>query len=89
MGSKLLKEIINRIKGKVQKKAVEEPQYIYSVREGICGTFFYHIALNGKCLCGNKDTMPTSIPLDSWGVRTHLKERYCKKCEEILRGDHE
>lgn len=51
--------------------------------EGISGTFYYHLAKREtpqRALCG-KETMATSIPLESWGSRGHLLERYCKECE--------
>ena len=57
------------------------------VVEGLAGYYFYHISktgLTGKpALCGDSKVMCTFVPMDSWGVQTHLNERYCKKCEAI------
>ena len=50
--------------------------------ENIAGTWFYHLAVDGKALCG-VSVMPTQISLDAWGVKTHLNERYCSKCKEL------
>lgn len=57
--------------------------------EGIHGTFHYHYPdRTGKhALCGETLVMPTLIPVSAWGVRTHLHERYCKKCEDIAFGE--
>lgn len=54
----------------------------YTISESIHGNFFYHIAVDGKALCGEKITMSTSIPFSYWGKKGHLNERYCKKCEK-------
>jgi hypothetical protein len=69
-----------------KKKKVVSPKY--EIVESIFGNFLYHIALDGEPLCGKAriETMPTSIPLSAWGVRGHLKERYCKECERIYRS---
>lgn len=50
--------------------------------EGIAGTWYYHLAQDGKSLCGAK-TMSTQVPLHTWGFKGHLNERYCSKCKEI------
>lgn len=55
-----------------------------SIREGIHGTFFYHLAKDGVPLCGNENTMVTRVPLSCWNVKTHLNERYCKECNIIF-----
>lgn len=51
------------------------------IGEGIHGTFSYHLHVEGthQGLCGTQ-IMRTSVPLESWGVVTHLGERYCEKC---------
>lgn len=54
------------------------------IAEGVAGTWFYHLAYEGeyKSLCG-KDVMHTEIPMNTWGFRGHLNERYCHDCEEM------
>jgi hypothetical protein len=50
--------------------------------EGSSGTWFYHFSDDGKTArCGAK-AMSTEVPESSWGVVTHLKERYCRVCAE-------
>ena len=58
-----------------------------TIRESIHGNFFYHLAKDGKALCGEKITMVTSLPLRYWGVTTHLQERYCTECEDAYDGE--
>ena len=55
-----------------------------TVVEGIEGTWHYHLLIAGQhdALCGNGAVISTSLPVESWGVRTHLNERYCVVCEE-------
>jgi hypothetical protein len=59
----------------------------FMITEGVHGYFHYHISYVdtfSKSLCGkNETTMWTDIPMDTWGFRGHLKERYCKECKEI------
>ena len=59
---------------------------LFQVVEGIAGMWHYHLAPIGgpmtKSLCG-KDTMLTHVPIDTWGFRGHLRETYCRKCEEL------
>jgi hypothetical protein len=58
--------------------------------EGIEGYYFYHLSESGKnmqqALCGNRNVMLTNLRLSSWGTKSHLNERYCKKCEELSKG---
>jgi len=54
-----------------------------SIREGISGYYYYHIAINEIPLCGNKNTMKTELPLASWEIKSHIGETYCKECEEL------
>lgn len=54
-----------------------------TLREGVAGYWHYHLAVDGKPLCGNKDTMTSGSRLDTWGFRGHLKETYCKECEKV------
>jgi hypothetical protein len=66
------------------KKSIKKE---YIVTEGIHGYWFYHISEKDnsiKSLCG-KDTMPTSIPLENYGIKGdgHIPEKFCKECEEI------
>uniref|UniRef100_A0A6H1ZKU7 Uncharacterized protein n=1 Tax=viral metagenome TaxID=1070528 RepID=A0A6H1ZKU7_9ZZZZ len=54
----------------------------FIITEGISGTWFYHISKKNnfvRSLCG-KPTMKTSLTFRSWGIKTHLNERYCEKC---------
>ena len=65
----------------------------FMITEEWTGYFHYHISncdTFTKPICG-KDitTMQTSIPLDTWGVITHLKEKYCDKCKEIYNEEKE
>lgn len=57
----------------------------YQVVEGICGTWYYHLAKKdespNRALC-DAQTMSTKIPVTTWGLITHLNERYCKKCKK-------
>lgn len=55
------------------------------ITEGISGTWYYHLSEAGtdaRGLCGAR-TMHTAIPLSRWGVKGHLKERYCEECQGI------
>lgn len=57
------------------------------ITEGAPGYWHYHISYVEtfiKPLCG-KDltTMWTNLPMNTWGMKTHLKERYCTECKEI------
>lgn len=56
------------------------------VAEGIHGTFYYHLRRPDDHfgLCGDR-VMHTSIPVSAWGSRTHLKERWCSRCEKAAR----
>lgn len=59
----------------------------FMITEEWTGYFYYHISYRNTYtipICG-KDitTMYTAIPLDAWGVVTHIKERYCPKCKEL------
>lgn len=58
-----------------------------TIRESIHGNFFYHLAINNKALCGKKITMHTNLSIETWGMKTHLNEKYCKECQEIK--DHD
>ena len=51
--------------------------------EGVESTFHYHLRIKGekKPLCGYKYVMHTDLPIDTWGLKTHLNERYCSECE--------
>lgn len=56
-----------------------------TIRESIHGNFFYHIAEGNTPLCGNANTMITSVPLSCWGIKTHLHEKYCMICDKIFK----
>jgi len=59
------------------------------VCEGIFGTFHYHVCNEEHpwtAFCGAK-TMPTKVPVETWGMKTHLCERYCEKCGQHITGE--
>ncbi len=58
-------------------------KFIITIRENIYGYYFYHIAKDNEPICGCENTMPTNLPIESWGKKTHIGERYCKKCSGI------
>jgi hypothetical protein len=47
------------------------------ITKGVAGTYLYHVAEPGKhtALCHVR-VMATSIPLSSWGAKSHLNERW-------------
>jgi hypothetical protein len=65
----------------------------YMITEEAPGYWHYHISYTDSFiqpLCGKKiTTMWTHIPLDTWGLVTHLRERYCEKCKEIYDKQNE
>lgn len=63
---------------------VERPDQPIEIAEGIAGTWFYHLRRSGENygLCGAK-VMLSYAPLDAWGMRTHLGERWCSLCSEL------
>lgn len=55
--------------------------------ETVHGTYSFHLSLKGdmRPLCGSEITMmPTEIPLETWGLKTHLGEKYCSICSNEL-----
>lgn len=58
----------------------------FKIVESIHGNFFYHLSEDGKNpICDSKImVMQTRLPLSSWGIKTHLHEKYCKKCEKEI-----
>ncbi len=55
------------------------------ITEGVEGYYVYHFSKPEsftRSLCG-KPTMKTSLSMSQWGQVGHLKERYCKECENI------
>jgi hypothetical protein len=69
------------------QKMLDKAQDKYIIVEEAPGYYHYHIGLESsftKSLCGKDITMmPTMIPLDTWGYRGELRERYCDKCKEL------
>ena len=59
----------------------------FMIVEGVEGYYYYHIAIKDmytRPLCDDKKmTMYTAIPLGTWGMVTHIGERYCEKCKKI------
>lgn len=57
--------------------------------EGVESTWFYHLSMSGDnyqpALCGKTSVMTTSLPLKSWGIVSHLHERYCPDCESAAK----
>jgi len=66
--------------------AIEEKNL--EIVEGVESTWYYHLSKKDnftRSLCGAR-TMITSILPNSWGFRSpHIRQRYCKKCEELAR----
>lgn len=54
----------------------------FRVREGIASVWYYHVAdESNNPLCGNKQTMSTEIPIESWGRRGgNVPASYCTEC---------
>ena len=65
-----------------RSKPKEEPRLV--VDENISSTWFYHLRMTDEvsALCGVQ-TLRDEKPLSDWGHKSHIKERYCKKCEDI------
>lgn len=56
----------------------------YRVVESIRGNFFYHLAVDeDNTICGSKEFMERNLPIETWGMKTHLGERYCHQCDMI------
>jgi hypothetical protein len=58
------------------------------VTEGISSTWYYHLRHEDQRVCESlcgAQVFSTEIPLKTWGLVTHLRERYCKECEDIAR----
>lgn len=80
---KKIKHIFNIIKYFLFKK--NHPKFI--ITEGMLGTFHYHISnYNNKCisLC-HRPVMGTNIKFNTWGIKSHLHELYCKECEMLYK----
>ena len=58
-----------------------------TIREGVESVWHYHLAVDGLPLCGRSKgiTMPTQLPINTWGMKTHIHETYCKECERIAK----
>lgn len=60
--------------------------------ESITGNWFYHISETGKnmqpALCGNTQVMESYLKLSDWGTVSHLNEKYCKQCQDVLNKLH-
>lgn len=57
-----------------------------SVVESLSVNFSYHLAPTNRAWRSYCDipTMATHMTLDQWGNKTHLNERYCSKCAELV-----
>jgi len=65
--------------------SVSTPLYVV---EGSTSTWHYHLRREDQRVCESlcgASVFSTEIPLKTWGLVTHLRERYCKECEEIAR----
>jgi len=73
--------ILKKIFGRQQPATVNQ----LLVVEGVEGVFYYHLRVPGNrgALCGESRVMQTSIPVDAWGYKSHLHERYCPKCSQL------
>ena len=61
----------------------------YIITEGVESTFHYHLSdekTPTRSLCG-KWVMHTDLPMDTWGMVTHLHERYCSECYGLHKKD--
>ena len=36
-------------------------------------------------LCGDKYVMTTQVPFKAWGMRSHIREVWCKECEKKIK----
>jgi len=56
----------------------------YSIDETIIGYYNYHLKKSGTyiSLCGKK-LLGKELDLKLWGLKTHLNETYCKKCQKM------
>lgn len=57
--------------------------------EGVESVWYYHLSETGRNakppLCGQGTMMSTELPLDTWGLRTHIGEKYCPECDKLAR----
>jgi hypothetical protein len=59
---------------------------VIGICEGIAGTWYYHLGDNATtALCGAR-VMTTQVPLSTWGMKSHLGERYCPACAQHPEG---
>lgn len=66
-----------------KKSEVIAPSEVITVHENVSGNYFYHIAVDDVPLCGRSSTMRRELRLESWGMVSHIGERYCKECERL------
>jgi len=62
--------------------------WVLKIVEGISSQWHYHLSMGGReeVLCGEREVMQTSLPLNSWGFKSeHIGETYCKECERIAK----
>lgn len=63
------------------------------ITEEASGHWYYHISFADmftKPICGEKViTMWTNLPFNTWGLVTHIGERYCKECEKLYNERNE
>jgi len=56
--------------------------------EGVGGSWAYHLTRMPNAtlaLCGAR-TMPTLVPLSTWGMKSHLNQTYCTRCKALAEG---
>ncbi len=65
----------------------KQPDFV--VDEGVESIYAYHIRRPGThpeggylALCGRR-LLGKQLPMDAWGYRSHLHEKYCKECERL------
>ena len=83
-----LKTLISAI---FSAKPESQPQAasMLAVGEEISSTGRYHLQLPAnrmQALCGAK-IMQTRIPVQAWGMKTHLDEHYCVECAALAGQD--
>jgi len=55
--------------------------------ESPTSVWFYHLSKDGETtLCGKTGMMQTQLPLNTWGFRSHIGEKYCKDCNNFVNG---
>lgn len=66
---------------------------LHVIDEGIENMYVYHIRLKDKnypgyfkAICG-VNLLGKELPLDFWGLKTHMNEKYCEECMKIFKRE--